>query len=222
MKKKGSRPVATKVNDYVKERLGRLCAKKGFTEYELLQMMCDCAVRYMDDAHNLSADMEQLMVTFEHMNGWADAFNLADPTVGREIGEAFYVTKDPAGNKHGQRCTRVYNPYFGEWQQSENVVNIFERFLELLFPERYERLRHLTRDMGCYSILETIDTLMADRIDEMFNQELRRDFEDCNRSDNTRDVEYGQRTKRVPHHTVDSVEPQQQRISFEEDLHETH
>ena len=125
MKKKGSRPTATKVNDYVKERLGRLCAKKGFTEYELLQMMCDCAVRYMDDAHNLSADMEQLMVTFEHMNGWADAFNLADPTVGREIGEAFYGTKDPSGKKHGQRCHWVYKPYFGDWQQSENVVNIF-------------------------------------------------------------------------------------------------
>ena len=62
MKKKGSRPVATKVNDYVKERLGRLCAKKGFTEYELLQMMCDCAVRYMDDAHNLSAEDRKSVV----------------------------------------------------------------------------------------------------------------------------------------------------------------
>lgn len=213
--KKGSNVIGSKLNDYVNERIDRLCEKKGFTRYELIQMACDCFVRYMDDAHNLSEDMERMMAVFEHMNGWHNAFSLGDPTVGREISEAFYVQNDPTAQKHGFRVTWVQKPYFGDWQQSENVLQILERVLWLLIPERYDRMRRLATDMGCYSILELIDRLIDAQTFELLNQELRADFEDCNRSDWGKKVEYGQRTKRVHRRTIDSLS--QPTIHFEPD-----
>ena len=79
--------VATKMSRTAAEQLARIAKAKGLTMYELIQMVCDTLIRYMDDRHNLSAEMEQAMSIFEHMTGWADALNLADPTVQKEIRE---------------------------------------------------------------------------------------------------------------------------------------
>ena len=63
----------------------KLSEKKGLSIYELLQMMCDTALRYMDESHNLTPEMEKAMSIFEHMEGWKNALNLADPTVKKKI-----------------------------------------------------------------------------------------------------------------------------------------
>ena len=62
--------------------------KKGISTYIILQMMPDCAIQYMDDRHNLTAEMEKVMSIFEHMEGWRDALNLADTSANKIIGEA--------------------------------------------------------------------------------------------------------------------------------------
>ena len=61
MNKEKFKVIATKVSTFVKERIGRICKKRGLNEYEMLQMMCDCIVRYMDDRHNLTPEMERVM-----------------------------------------------------------------------------------------------------------------------------------------------------------------
>ena len=127
--------ISTKVHPAVKEKLRRLCAKRGLTEYEMLQMVCDCIVRYMDDRHNLTPELEQAMSIFEHMVGWRNAYNLADPTIESEVQEAVYITSDGAHKKKGFRAHLVRKPFMGEWEQTDNVVQIFERMTEVLLPE---------------------------------------------------------------------------------------
>ena len=65
--------VATKMRREAAEQLARIAKKKGMTIYELIQMVCDTLIRYMDDRHNLTEEMERAMSIFEHMAGWADA-----------------------------------------------------------------------------------------------------------------------------------------------------
>lgn len=195
--------LSTKVSSDTYELLNRLAKGKGMRVYELMQMCADTLVRYMSDLHNLTPEMERAMGLFEHMTGWAGALNLCDPTAKARVSEAtYYLT---SGGKKGCRAVHVWSPYFGNWQQTENVGVILERTLEQLVPERYRRLRLLASAMGCGSILEMLDSMADGRaVDEMNEQEIRRSFEDCNRAENGKAVTYGERTRRKKHFTPDS------------------
>lgn len=177
--------VATKVSNYIRERMQALLKQRGLSEYEMLQMVYETIVRYMDDRHNLTPEMERAMFIFEHLNGWANAFNLADPTVEPEIVSATYYMGDPS--KIGVHAVHVERPMLKElseeWMQTINVQDILEQTICLLMPERYKRLRQLAVDMDCTSILELIDTLIDEHSKDSDIAEVRQGFEDANRSD---------------------------------------
>ena len=132
--------LATKVSRHAAEQLARIAKKKDMTIYELIQMVCDTLIRYMDDRHNLSEEMERAMSIFEHMVGWADALNLADPTVHREVCQAVYIFQDADGQKRGFRAKMVDKPFCGIWTETSNVMDIFERIFNICMPELYMKL----------------------------------------------------------------------------------
>lgn len=174
----------TKVNDYSYTRAHLIARKRNLSSvYEMLQMMVDTCIRYMDDRHNLTEEMERAMSIFEHMDGWRDALNLADPTAEKEVGEAIYFLIDPSGKKHGTRAVLVSRPFFGNWTQDCNIQHILERVVCLMTPERYRRLRMLAVDMHCTSLLDLIDHLITQHTKENDLAEIRKGFEDCNRSE---------------------------------------
>ena len=195
----------TKVHPVVYARVKRIMKLKGLSDYNILQMMVDCIVRYMDDRHNLTPEMEQLMSIFEHMEGWRDALNIADPSVRRVVGEAIYFLFDEEGKKKGCRAVHVTKPFFGHWSEDMNVQHILERALCLLMPERYRRLRALAVDMECSSMLELFDKLIDHHTREEDAAELRRGFEDADRAENGKPLAYGQRTRRKKHTSPDSL-----------------
>ena len=203
--------IGTKTSRQFYVTFKEICRKKGIKPYQAMQMMVDSFVRYTDDRHNLSAEMEQLMSIFEHMDGWKDAFNLADANTDRQIEEAVYLMT--ANGKKGGRVVMVHRPYFGDWTETYNVQHILERMIEVLFPERYRRLRALAVDMECNSLLELLDRMIDAHTVEQLNSELRKDFEDCNRHEYGKPIEYGQRTKRKHHKGVDMYD-KQVRITF--------
>ena len=204
MEKEKFKVVATKVSTFVKERIGRICRKKQMNEYEMLQMMCDCIVRYMDDRHNLTPELERIISIFEHLEGWRNAFNLADHTAEPEICEAFYVLK--AKGKTGFRVVHVERPWWDgmeSWKQTENIQMLLERFLEVMLPEKYRRLRMLSAEKGIESQLDLLDYLIDSHMEDAVNAHYRSEFEDAARAENGRPVIFGQRTKRVHHHSPD-------------------
>lgn len=203
--------IGTKTSRQFYVTFNEICYKKGIKSYQAMQMMVDSFVRYTDDRHNLSAEMEQLMSIFEHMEGWKDAFNLADANTERQIDEAVYFMT--AKGKKGTRAVMVHRPYFGNWTETYNVQHILERIIEVLFPERYRRMRALAVDMECNSLLELLDIMIDAHTVEQVNRELRKDFEDCNRHEYGKPIEYGQRTKRKHHKGVDMYD-KQVRITF--------
>jgi hypothetical protein len=214
MEKEKFRVISTKVSRAVKERIGKICRKFKIKEYELLQMMCDCIVRYMDDRHNLTPEMERVMSIFEHLEGWKNAFNLADPTAESDICEAFYVMS--AKGKKGFRVIHLQRPWWDgvkDWNQSENIQQMMEWFFEVMMPERYKKLRQLAVEKGMESQLDLLDYLIDSHMDDEMNGQYRQEFEDAARAENGKPLAYGERTKRVKHQSVDMYE----QISFDFD-----
>jgi hypothetical protein len=207
--------LATKVSRHAAEQLARIAKKKGLTIYEMIQMVCDTFIRYMDDCHNLSGEMERAMAIFEHMAGWADALNLADPTVQKEIAQAVYIFQDSEGKKKGFRATMVNKPWIGIWDETSNVMDIFERIFNICMPELYMKLFRARTILGCERVSEVINMLADAEVIMHLNGELRQDFEDAARMDNGKGYGYGQKTKGLQHRTPDSVATDQ-RFKFDD------
>ena len=212
--------VATKLSRTAAERLAKIAKKKGMTIYELIQMVCDTLIRYMDDRHNLSEEMERAMSIFEHMVGWADALNLADPTVQKEVAQAVYIFQDEEAKKRGFRAVMVSKPFIGIWDETANVMEIFERIFNICLPELYMKLFRARILLECNSVTEVINRLCDAEIIMKLNDEYRQDFEDANRTDGGKQIAYGQRTKAKQHRTPDSL-AHDQRIHFDIDDNDT-
>jgi len=207
--------VATKVSPHTYTLLKRIAAKKKVTLYEMVQIVCELFVRFTSDSTNLTPDMEEAIMLFEHLDDWSHAFNLCDYTTEKEVTEAVYFVGDK--NKKGVAAVHVKTPYLGDWTQDVNVQRIFERVVCLMFPTRYKRLRQLAIEQDCKSLIELIDTLCSNQIKEDSLRQIREGFEDAARSDygtKASDAQY----RRSMHRTVDSVAQSLQRtIQFTED-----
>lgn len=187
----GAKVISTKINISAYESLSRLAKSKGLTIYDLVQMVCDTLIRYMDDRTNLSPEIEQVMALFEHMAGWKDTFNFADPSVSPEVSEAIYFLAAPS--KKGTRAVLVEKPFMGTWAQTLNVQQILERSVCHLNQELYKKLRVLGSTLQTNSILETLNFII-----DMYQKEgdissIRKEFEDADRS------EYGKKPVSAPY-----------------------
>lgn len=167
--------LATKVSPAFARIFITICRRKGIKPYQALRMMVDSFVRYTDDRHNLSSDMERLMMVFEHAVGWENAFNIADPRADKQIEEAVYFLS--AKERTGMRAVMVQRPFFGNWQETYNLQLIIERMMEVLSPERYRRLRLLAVEHDCSSILELIDKLIDTFSKDADTKAYREEFE---------------------------------------------
>lgn len=184
---------STKISAFADQQVNKICERKGLNVYTITQMMFDTIIRYMDDKHNLTPEMEQAMSLFEHLEGWQNALNFADPTVKMEVGEAIYFLQDENHKKTGTRAVLVERPWMGQWMQCENIQMILERVISLMLPERYMRLKRLATDMDCTWLLEMIDRLIDTHGNEADIQAMRKEFEDANRS------EYGRKPVDSPY-----------------------
>ena len=216
--------LATKVSRTAAEQLSRIAKRKGMTIYELIQMVCDTLIRYMDDRHNLSEEMERAMSIFEHMVGWANALNLADPTVNKEVAQAVYIFQDGGDpeqpdkqRKQGFRAKMVSKPFMGIWEEDSNVMHIFERIFNICLPELYMKLFRAKIILECNSVTEVINTLVdAEVIAKMdLSHEVRQEFEEAGRVDNGKGYKYGNKAKAKQHRTPDSYATDQ-RIRFDD------
>lgn len=172
--------VSTKISNESFRLLHQLCARKGVTIYEFLQMTCDTLIRYMDDRHNMTPEMEQTMSIFDHMQGWKKALNLCDPTAHPEVHQATYYLAEEG--KVGTRAVHVEIPWMGEEVATCNIQDILERTLCLLVPDRYKRLRRNAALHHLDSIIAYIDMVLNRDDQEEDLMELRRDFMDCRRT----------------------------------------
>ena len=208
--------IPTKLSRHAAEQLERIARRKGMSKYKLLQMVCDTLIRYCDDRYNLTEEMERAMSIFEHMVGWADAMNLADPTLNAEIAQAVYILQDADGKNRGFRAKMVNKPFMGLWEETSNVQQIFERIFNICLPELYMKMYRIKVLMELNTVTEAVNVMADASIIESLNEENRREFESTTRTDSGKAYQYGARTKAHGHRTPDSV-AMDQRIKFDTD-----
>lgn len=196
----------TKVDMETWRRIKQLERSGKLNIYRFGQMFWNTIVRMMDDRHNLTPEMERLMQAFEYCIGWKEAFNLSDPGTEPTIGEAIYFLYDANGRMKGSQPALVSRPFFGQWTIDYNVPRIIERLLELSVPERYKRMRLAMGEMGCINLLDFIDRLLILHADDERYDTIRREFEDCQRAENGKEVIYGAKTKGKHQQTMDMFE----------------
>ena len=191
--------ISTKVSPEARGRLKAICEKYGFKIYDMLQMMCECLIRLMDEEHNISEEMMKVIRMFENLPEWNTAFRITEPfTMTRkkevvrgsikkvidvdtsvEIVEAFYVIRRKG--KTGSRLVHVVRPTMENdaegWQCNYNTVQQLERFMELTNESLYKHLRCLSTDLGTVSLLDTIHTIANLDRENPDEGELRLQFE---------------------------------------------
>lgn len=194
----------TKVRPYVHRAMKRIERMKGISTYAFQQLVCDTIVRYADSRHNLSPEMEAVMSMFDHLEGVKDTFTLADPTAEWAPGEAIYFIFDGNGKKHGARAVHITTPFFGSWTEDVNIQHIIERVFELIVPELYRRMRVAIGETGCNSLLEYLQKLVDMHANDSDIAEIRKEFEDNDRSDyGIKPKEDGPYKRRINKHIED-------------------
>ena len=215
-KDQGFVTVATKISENMARVLNQIARKKGIKVYELMQLVCWFLIRFTSDEHNLSEDINRLMIMFHSDVGWKNAFNLCNPTIESEVAQELLILQQPG--KRGFGAVLVDKPFMGTWTQTENVNHIVERVIEVCLPDVYKRLRILATEMDCQSLVEVLVSMADTNTTEWISEQNRREMEGVsNMHDYAGAIEYGNKYKRVPHRTPDSVaNQQQQRIVFDD------
>lgn len=193
--------IATKVSPEAAARLKNICVKRDITLYDMLQMMCDCMLRYMDSAHNLTQELNQLMAIFDGMNNWDNSISLAEPMDQKRIIEAFYILAEIG--KQGHRVVHVKgdaNNLFRE--ESYNMVEALEMFVCEAFPTLYRKARLAGVALDTNSVFETMYKLIDEAIIDSEEAENRKQFEDNTWAENAtrmpdQDIRYADRRPRT-------------------------
>lgn len=179
---KYTKQLLTRVTPEVWARLKGLEDQYGISIFNLLRMLADCLVRFMDSDTNLSEDLLRIIRMFEGLPGWRKSICLADGLEDMEIVEAFYVLRQP--RRDGYRLVWVERPVMSGdadgWMMTFNVQRILERFMELINPSLYMHLRRLGVDLGTESMLDTIHTIANLYKANPDEEELRIQFENNN------------------------------------------
>ena len=185
----------TKVSSEVYGRLEAICKKYDFSIFQLLRMLCDCIIRFMDDKHNLNEDLVRIIRMFENLPGWKTSTSLAEGFGDMGIVEAVYIMRKPG--KNGYRLVMVERPTIDNdpdgWQCTMNVQRIFERLVEVTNPSLYRQLRSIAVELECESLYDLIGRLAGMFYNNIDDAELRKQFEciDWHRSSQMHDrVQY--------------------------------
>lgn len=205
----------TKVSSEVYGRLEAICKNYGFSIFQLLRMLCDCIIRFMDDKHNLNEDLVRIIRMFENLPGWKTSISLAEGFGNMGIVEALYIIRKPGEN--GYRLVMVERPTIDNdpdgWQCTMNVQRIFERLVEVTNPSLYRQLRSIAVDMELESLYDLVNRLSNMFHDNPDDVELRKQFESIDWHKGSQ-MHHQQQYVRHNNHSADYME--MQRSLFEE------
>lgn len=169
----------TKVSCEVYARLEAICKKYDFSIFQLLRMLCDCIIRFMDDKHNLDENLARIIRMFENLPGWKKSICLAESTSEMDIVEAIYILRKKGDA--GYRMVMVDRPMMdGDadgWQCTYNIQRIFERLVEVTNPSLYRQLRSIAVELECESLYDLVSRLASMFFNNPDDEELRKQFE---------------------------------------------
>ena len=177
--------VQTKVSADAYARLEAIGNKYGFSIFQLLRMLLDCIIRFMDDQHNLSEDLQRVIRMFDNMRGWGRSICLAADDQELVIDGVIYILR--AKDNNGKRLVMVEYKECDDPDKVEkfannttyNIQTILERVVEIINPGLYKHLRMLAVDeFNTESVYDTLSAIINLYKPNDKEDEFRKEFED--------------------------------------------
>ena len=215
-KEEGYVSIATKVPAHVAELLTILARMRGMEVYELLQLLVNGFISYAKAETSVPDEFRHLYESLKFDVAWNQAFNFASPTAASEIAQMVLVLQQPG--KKGFGLMMIDKPFIDEATSTLSIPLIVGRMLELsLGIDDFKRLRGMVAAHQSTDPLDMIRLMLDDQevidIEESNRRELPGHGE---HHDYGRVIEYGNKAKRKPHRTPDSVANSQQKIIFDD------
>ena len=217
----GVRNVSTKVPLWMADLLNIICAARGTDIYGLMQLVLEFIVETAKVSGPVPPQMQALINMLKMDADWNKAFSFANPTATMDVAQIILVLQQHDGKepRQGFGLAMIDKPFLpGETPVMTLCVDdILERIVEVSMKGLYKELRQIGANMESESIRETLtmlcDSALIDHLNAINDAEMPKmgDFSDFGKT-----IEYGNRTKRKPHRTPDSLANSQQRIVFDD------
>lgn len=211
----GFEPKGTKINPAMAVVWDAVCDALGTNTYDLIQQFIYSVIRAASEQHDKSPEIQRLMDALDIDPGWQNAINLCAPNGRLKIAQMVLIVEQEG--KQGFGMVMLDKPYIGDVQQTENVNLIIERVIEVGMKRLYKKLRSIKEDMKCNWMSDVLAS-MIDAQDllntEQSNSEEMPGIGDYH--DHGKRVVYGNKHKRVPHRTPDSVANSQMSIKWDD------
>ena len=217
----GIKNVSTKVPVWVAELLNIICAARGTDIYGLMQLVLEFIIETAKVNGPVPPQMQALLHMLKMDADWNKAFSFSNPTATMDIAQVILVLQQHDGKtpRQGFGLAMIDKPFLpGETPTMTLCVDdILERVAEVSMKGLYKELRQVGLAYKTESLRETLtmmcDAQLIDHLNQMDADELPKvgDFHDFGKV-----IEYGNKSKRKPHRTPDSLANSQQRIVFDD------
>ena len=217
----GIKNVSTKVPVWVADLLNIICAARGTDIYGLMQLVLEFIIETAKVNGPVPPQMQALLHMLKMDADWNKAFSFSNPTATMDIAQVILVLQQHDGKtpRQGFGLAMIDKPFLpGETPTMTLCVDdILERVAEVSMKGLYKELRQIGVAYETESLRETLtmmcDAQLIDHLNQMDADELPKvgDFHDFGKV-----IEYGNKSKRKPHRTPDSLANSQQRIIFDD------
>jgi hypothetical protein len=209
----------TKISPQQAELLDAICNALGVNTYQIFQMFFYTLCKASAPMHELSPEIRKLMTLMETDAGWAEAFNMANP---ERLKVAQVVLILEQQDHKGFGAVMIDKPFMSDARMTECVDDILERVCEVTMHGIYRRLRLMGARMDCKNLSDVLLTLVdAQTVLEMDAESKAEMKGEAMYDVRGRRIEYGKKTKGFKHRTPDSLDPNRNRLLFQDIDHNT-
>ena len=144
-------------------------------------MLIDIIIRYMDDRHNLSTEIERVITLFDDFPLKRKMLCIADSMDNLEAITAVYILG--SRSRQGQKAVLIERDAFDRLTEDWNTSHIIDKVMNVCCPSLYKKLRIKASALHVDTVFAVIEYNMhiAETEDDM--TALRDEFEDCRRTD---------------------------------------
>ena len=226
--------VSTKVPIWFADWLNIICAARGTDIYGLMKLVLEFIAETAKVNGPVPPQMQSLLGMLKMDADWNKAFAFSDPSAQMDVAQVILILQQKG--KHGFGAVMIDKPWMGmkpkmvddldpmrgDPQMTENVDDILERVTEVCMHGIYRRLRLMGARMDCKNLSDVLLTLVdAQTVLEMDEESKAEMKGEAMYDVRGRRIEYGKKTKGFKHRTPDSLDPNRNRLLFQDIDHET-
>lgn len=182
---KKSRLVQTRLTPSEERLFEAIANRLGMKGYTFMSNMVDCILRFSDDMHALSPDLEQVIRMYEGFSGWANMGTAYGPGT-KVVEKCVYLLRELADEEgeHGRKVKGGLIPILVDGPMDRGTLNkqtILEEVMKSCCPYLYKRLKDVAESLETRSLYDTILTLADLHGEDPDDTYLRELFADCRR-----------------------------------------